>query len=209
MRDLEEAFQHAPLSGVSRETRDRLELFATLLRKWTKKINLISPSTTPHIWSRHILDSAQLVAYGSSAMNWVDLGSGGGLPGVVVAALLAEQQPDARVTLVESDGRKIAFLFESARAMELDISIEHRRIEDHAQPVFDVVSARALAPLPQLLALASPYLAPTGRCLFLKGETLESELTSVASHWHMKATTHRSLTDPRARILCVEELAHV
>ncbi|MEM8751659.1 MAG: 16S rRNA (guanine(527)-N(7))-methyltransferase RsmG [Pseudomonadota bacterium] len=197
-----------PLRGVSRETLERLEAYAAILARWNRKINLVSPRSIPDLWSRHIVDSAQLAAFGLGSGRWLDMGTGAGLPGLIVAAMFSETSPETSFTLVEADERKAAFLHEASRAMDLSPTIEVRRIEAASDPVNDIVSARALAPLPVLLSYASPNLAQDGKCLFLKGENHQAELTSARVDWHMRVTTHRSVTDPKAAILCVEELAH-
>ncbi|MCK0197501.1 16S rRNA (guanine(527)-N(7))-methyltransferase RsmG [Ancylobacter sp. 6x-1] len=194
------------LTPVSRETEDRLVAIVALLEKWQKTINLVAPATLPEIWTRHIADSLQLVALAPGAVRWVDLGSGGGFPGLVVAAARADD-PGMDVTLVESDSRKAAFLREAARIGELPVTVLPNRIEAVAEriaPGVEVVSARALAPLPKLLELAAPFLAQGARGLFLKGQDVDNELTEASKSWKIQATTHPSLTHGEGRILVVE-----
>lgn len=191
---------------VSRETLARLDLLADLLIHWQKTINLVAPASLPHLWSRHIADSLQLVDMAAAeSRRWVDLGSGGGFPGLVVAAVLAER-PDADVTLVESDSRKAAFLREAARLAELPVTVLPSRIEQVAAvlaPGVEVVSARALAPLPRLLELAAPFLAQGATGLFLKGQDVDNELTQAAKSWRIDAEMRASLTDGGGHVLIV------
>ncbi|MFG1360761.1 16S rRNA (guanine(527)-N(7))-methyltransferase RsmG [Xanthobacter pseudotagetidis] len=191
---------------VSRETFTRLEAIAALLAKWQKTLNLVSPATLPELWSRHIADSLQLINHvPEKARRWVDLGSGGGFPGLVIAAVMAERA-GARVVLVESDTRKAAFLREAARQAGLPVEVQARRIEDVSAalaPGTDVVSARALAPLPKLLDLAAPFLAEGALGLFPKGRDAERELTEARKGWTLDFDLAPSLSDPHGRILVV------
>ncbi len=194
------------LTPVSRETEDRLVAIVALLEKWQRTINLVAPATLPTIWTRHVADSLQLVPLaGEGVRRWVDLGSGGGFPGLVVAAVLAERD-GADVTLVESDTRKAAFLREAARIAELPATILPARIEQVAPQIaagVEVVSARALAPLPRLLDLTYPFLAQGARGLFLKGQDVDNELTESAKSWRIDAKITESLTDKGGRIVIV------
>ncbi|GAB4070174.1 16S rRNA (guanine(527)-N(7))-methyltransferase RsmG [Ancylobacter sonchi] len=194
------------LTPVSRETEDRLVAIVALLEKWQRTINLVAPGTLPKLWTRHIADSLQLVPLAGEVTRWVDLGSGGGFPGLVVAAVLAERD-GADVTLVESDSRKAAFLREAARIAELPATVLPMRIEQVAPKIaagVEVVSARALAPLPKLLDLSYPFLAQGARGLFLKGQDVDNELTESSKSWRIDASITESLTDPGGRILVVE-----
>ncbi|GMG84986.1 16S rRNA (guanine(527)-N(7))-methyltransferase RsmG [Paralimibaculum aggregatum] len=200
-----EAFARA--FDVSRETLARLEIFARVLETWTRRINLIAPSTVPELWSRHIADCAQLWPLRpAGARSWVDLGAGAGLPGLVIAALAAEAGGPA-VTLVESDRRKAAFLATAAREMGLAPAIRAERIEALALPAPpEVISARALAPLPALLAHAARLGGPETVALFPKGARADSELTAAAERWHYHVTKIASRTDGNATIL---RLTHI
>lgn len=192
---------------VSRETSRRLEIYLRLLSTWNARINLVSRDTIDDAWSRHLADSAQLLALAPpDARRWIDLGSGAGLPGLAVAALAAETRPGLNVTLVEADRRKCAFLQTAAREMELNIGIEPTRIEAIPPEPFDVVSARALAPLDRLCGLAYRFKGPGTVFLFPKGVKLDSELTTAASHWHIQAERIASLTASDAAILKIVEL---
>ena len=192
--------------GVSRETAARLDAYVGMLAKWSPALNLVSRNTLESVWVRHIEDSAQIFRLAPPhARTWLDLGSGAGLPGLIVSALARDHRPGLSVTLVEADARKVAFLQAAARAMEVNPAIENARIENAILPSADVVSARALAPLDKLLDLAAPHLADGGLCLFHKGASAASELTDAALRWHTRVKTHRSVTDPSAVILEIQE----
>ncbi|MGB0749756.1 MAG: 16S rRNA (guanine(527)-N(7))-methyltransferase RsmG [Magnetospiraceae bacterium] len=199
----ENAFQE--ITGVSRETLDRLRAYADLLRHWQKRINLIGPATVPDLWRRHFLDSAQLFPLlPTTATSVVDLGSGAGFPGLVLAAMGAPN-----VHLIDSDQRKGVFLREAARIMEVRVSIHTRRLENYPESFpheisADVITARALAPLEKLLPLAIPMLSGTGTCLFLKGKRSAEELTACGKNWTMTSTILPSQTDPDGVILRLE-----
>ncbi|WP_371348285.1 16S rRNA (guanine(527)-N(7))-methyltransferase RsmG [Ancylobacter sp. IITR112] len=193
------------LIPVSRETEARLDTIVTLLEKWQRTINLVAPATLPVIWTRHVADSLQLVPLAGTVRRWVDLGSGGGFPGLVVAAALAER-PESDVTLVESDSRKAAFLREAARLADLPVTVIPSRIEQVAPRIaagVEVVSARALAPLPRLLDLAAPFLAQGATGLFLKGQDVDNELTESAKSWRIDADITASLTGGGGHVLIV------
>lgn len=188
--------------GVSRETIGRLESYAALLTRWQARINLVGPDTLSDLWTRHILDSAQLwPLLPPAARRLADLGSGAGFPGLVLAILGA---PD--VHLVESDARKCAFLREAARQTGTPVTILNRRIEQVAPLSADIVTARALAPLPRLLDWAAPHLASGGQCLFLKGRGAEDELTATAKEWKIGHRRISSLTDPEGVVLQLREV---
>jgi 16S rRNA (guanine527-N7)-methyltransferase len=192
---------------VSRETGERLEAYITLLARWNARINLVGPATIDAVWTRHVADSAQLFDLApASASSWIDLGSGAGFPGLAVAALAAEKVPDLHVTLVESDTRKAAFLATAAREMGLDVTVEPHRIEALTPRPYDVVSARALAPLDRLCALAHRFSTRGTIFLFPKGVGLDSELTAATAGWHIRAERIASRTDPEATVLKILEL---
>lgn len=202
----DDAARAAVEAAVSRETFRRLGLIVDLLRKWQKTINLVAPATLPEVWSRHIADSLQLINHVSAdSARWVDLGSGGGFPGLVVAAALSER-PGADVHLVESDTRKSAFLREVARVAELPVTVHAQRIEQVSQalaPRTEVVSARALAPLPKLLELAEPFLSAGALGVFPKGRDAERELTEARKGWTLDCDLRASVSDREARVLLV------
>ncbi len=194
-----------PLPGhVSRETLERLNIIAAQVRKWQPRINLVAPSTIETLWERHIEDSMQLLPLAPSGFrHWLDLGSGGGFPALVVAALCADD-PQRRFVLVESNGKKCSFLRETGRLAGLNIDVKPLRIEDFAaanQATFDVVSARALAPLPHLLALAAPFLGAGTMALFPKGQDVDAELVAARATWNLDVDLIQSQTDADASIL--------
>lgn len=196
--------------AVSRETLDRLDVYAALLRKWNGRINLVARSTLDDLWSRHFLDSAQLVDLAPAPVGrWVDLGSGGGFPGLVVAAVLAERQPDAPVVLVESDARKSVFLNEAARAMDLTVQVIAGRAEAVAAQNAAVVSARALAPLVALFPLVHRHLGLGGIALLPKGARWRDELASALVEWRATVQTWPSQLDRDSVILRVGDLARI
>lgn len=189
---------------VSRETMDKLKVFAALLEKWTKSINLISPKTVPEIWTRHIVDSAQLFGIAPQAWeSWVDLGSGGGLPAIVVAILDQDERP---ITLVESDKRKCLFLNTVRRELSLNMTVENSRIEKVDKTPTSILSARALAPLTDLLEYAETILAQDGVALFQKGARFNEELDQARKSWHFDVLAHTSQTNPDARILEISRI---
>jgi len=184
---------------VSRETCERLEVYAALLSKWTRRINLVSAKTLPDLWQRHMRDSAQLLAVARRVDGlWADLGSGGGLPGAVIAILGAEQEPPIRVACVESDRRKAAFLNVVSRETGVPFEVIPERAEAIAPLGAAVVSARALAPLDSLLGLAARHLAPTGIGIFPKGAQHRKERMEAEKHWQFACETFTSCTDPSA-----------
>jgi len=193
----------AEIIPVSRETLARFEAYAELLTRWSARINLVGRDTIADLWRRHILDSAQLRPFiADTAKSVIDLGSGAGFPGLVLAILGAPG-----VELVEADSRKCAFLREAARITETDASIRPCRIEAMPRHPVDIVTARACAPLDRLLGLAEPFLAPDSECLFLKGERVEEELTLARKHWTMTESAHQSRSDPRGVILRLQQVA--
>jgi 16S rRNA (guanine527-N7)-methyltransferase len=218
--------------AVSSNATDRLAIYEALLRQWQKTINLVAPSTLDAVWQRHFADSAQLVALAASARTWVDLGSGAGFPGLVVAIMLAEGLPTPnpspqgggelprggeapRVTLIESNARKCAFLREVVRQTRItpsvSVDILSTRIEAAATQASlagpDVVSARALAPLERLLELSAPLFASRTLGLFLKGQDAAAELDSARKSWSFNAELIPSRTEAGAHVVAVRDLA--
>ncbi|SFS19778.1 16S rRNA (guanine(527)-N(7))-methyltransferase RsmG [Yoonia litorea] len=199
--------EHVAGVPVSRETLARLEAFAAITLKWTPKINLIAKGTTTEIWDRHIVDSAQLYALAPSEFeHWVDIGSGGGFPGIVMAILGHQHHPDARFTLIESDQRKCTFLRTAARELSLSVNVIANRIEAAAPQEADVVSARALAALPALLPLVHRHLAKDGVCLIHKGRNAASEIAQAQETWSFALEDQPSITDPEARLLSIRRI---
>jgi 16S rRNA (guanine527-N7)-methyltransferase len=196
------------LAPVSRETSGRLDRFVDLLLDWQRRVNLIAPSTEPVLWTRHIADSLQLLALAPDARVWADFGSGGGFPGLVIACALADS-PGALVHLVESSTKKIAFLREAARAAAAPVLIHPLRVADFVRKApgdIEAVTARAFAPLPDLLAAAYPLLKTGAVGLFPKGQSAAAELTAAAKCWTIHETLAVSRTDPKARIVVVRGL---
>jgi 16S rRNA (guanine527-N7)-methyltransferase len=192
---------------VSRETLDRLKIHVDLLRDWSVRHNLVSRRSLDDVWRRHVWDSAQLAAFvPQNATEIVDLGSGAGFPGLVLAAQLNDR---ALVTLYEATRKKAEFLEVAARAMGLNVEIRNMRIEDERSRPFDVVAARAVAPLDALLGYSQPFCGPQTVCLFLKGQSVAAELTEARKSWRMKVSQHQSATDPSGVILEIRELGHV
>jgi len=193
--------------NVSRETLDDLQAFAELLARWNARINLVAASTIPEIWQRHIIDSAQLIVHApEEAENWVDLGSGGGLPGLVCAILARELRPSCQFSFVESDKRKAAFLMTASRELKLSTTTHSVRAESLAPQNADIVSARALAPLADLLPLVARHLAEDGTALLPKGKAHAEELAAARREWQFDVTSHVSRTDPLARLLILKEI---
>lgn len=192
---------------VSRETFDALKAFESLVQKWTPAINLVSKSTVPEIWDRHIADSAQIFALCPPNANlWVDLGSGGGFPGLVIAILAVEHMPELRVNLVESDLRKATFLRQAAQALHLPVSVLSSRIEALQPMEADVLSARALAALPALVGFAATHLNPEGVAIFPKGARYQEELAQAREAWAFDVDTRPSLSDGEAAILVIRNI---
>lgn len=176
---------------VSRETFDRLCNFEESFKRWAGKINLVAPSTLPHLWERHILDSARLATVAPTQKRWVDIGSGGGFPGAVMAVLLAER-PGANIDLIESNRKKATFLSVSLAPLGAPAKVHAKRIEDCYDLVEspEIVTARALAPLPKLLELSHPWLASGSTGLFHKGRDYEREVEESSTLWQFDLIKH-------------------
>ena len=184
------------LTPVSRETEARLDRFVDLLWTWQAKTNLVAPSTLPTLWTRHVSDSLQLLALAPEAKIWVDLGSGGGFPGMILACALAEM-PGALVHLVERNAKKAAFLREALRVTAAAGTVHLADIEDIVDRVpgpIDCVTARAVAPLHQLIGFAEPLVKRGAKALFLKGQDVEAELTEATKYWSIEPHLHSSRT---------------
>ncbi len=195
--------------NVSRETMDRLNRFVAVLEKWNPRINLVSRNSMPEVWTRHIADSLQVFQCAAPSGHWVDLGSGGGFPGLVVAILAKEMAPDLRVTLVESDQRKSVFLRTAARETGVRCTVLSERIETLKPQEADILSARALADLETLMGFAQRHLKPSGVALFPKGVTWEKECLAARQGWNFNAEQITSKTDPDAVILKIEGVSRV
>lgn len=193
----------AALLGVSRETQARLETYVALLRAWQARLNLVGPSTLGDPWRRHVLDCGQLWRWWPpGARRLVDLGSGAGLPGLVLAIIGAPE-----VHLVESDRRKATFLRAAARACAVTVTVHARRAETLRDLSAEVIVARALAPIDRLLALAKPLGTTSAVFLLLKGRGVAAELTAARRHWMMQAEMHTSLADPEGRVVILRDVA--
>lgn len=192
---------------VSRETFERLIEYESTFLKWASRINLAAPSTLANVWSRHILDSAQLAVLAPEATRWLDLGSGGGFPGAVMAILL-QDRAGAEIDLVESNRKKAAFLQTALGRYRATVRVHARRIEDvyDAVALPEVITARALAPLPLLLDLCSPWLTRGSRGLFHKGRDYRSEVKESGNAWNLDLIEHPSRIDPDSIVLEVRNL---
>lgn len=201
--------EEAQLAGqiVSRETMQALREFEALVRHWTPAINLISKSSVPAMWERHIVDSAQLFALCPlGALLWLDIGSGAGFPGLVIAIMAKEARPQMKFTLVESDARKSTFLRHAAKSLGLDVAVITERVESLTAMKADVLSARALAPLTDLLPFAVQHLAPGGVALFPKGVRHADEVATARQDWRFDLESHASLSEPDAAILMIRNI---
>ncbi len=197
----------APAGSVPRETLEPLRELVDLVTRWNTRINLMSRAEVADLWTRHVIDSAQLFPLApSSARTWLDLGSGSGFPGLVCAIIARAEDHPAAFTLVEADTRKAAFLREAARLLGLDADIVNARIETAHLPAQDVISARALAPLDRLLGYAYPFCHPGTRLLLPKGRQANSELTLARRGWHSRIVRVPSRSDPDATILQISEV---
>ncbi|MFZ1774602.1 MAG: 16S rRNA (guanine(527)-N(7))-methyltransferase RsmG [Rhizobiaceae bacterium] len=197
----------AAAGPVSRETFDRLDGFGAAFLRWNARINLASAASLPQLWERHIIDSAQLFPLAAHAKHWVDIGSGGGFPGAVIAILLAER-PGSHADLVESNRKKAAFLASALGAATAPAKVHAVRIEESSLliPSADVVTARALAPLPLLLELAAPWLTQGAMGLFHKGREFAAEIEESRSRWQFDLLTHPSRTSRDGVILAISGL---
>lgn len=198
------------LTPVSRETEDRLDRFVELLLAWQAKTNLIARSTIPRLWTRHIADSLQLLPLAPDARTWLDLGSGGGFPGLVLACAFAER-PGAAIHLVESNARKAAFLGEVTRVLRIPGIVHCARIEDFTRGESvtpEVVTARALAPLDKLAGLIAPFVDKAAMALILKGQDVDDELREATKSWIIGVDSVPRKTDHASQILVVRTLKH-
>ncbi|RUV19116.1 16S rRNA (guanine(527)-N(7))-methyltransferase RsmG [Mesorhizobium sp. M7A.F.Ca.MR.245.00.0.0] len=195
---------------VSRETFDRLVAFEQMFQKWNRSINLVAQSTSGDVWQRHILDSAQLGRIEPVSKRWVDLGSGGGFPGLVMAFLLAERD-GASIDLIESNRKKASFLQTVVGQFSLPARVVARRIDDSHGLVStpQIVTARALAPLSTLLDLSAPWLVSGARGLFHKGRDYRTEVQESVHRWSFDLVEHPSVTDVGGVILELSNLRPV
>ncbi|MDD9718092.1 16S rRNA (guanine(527)-N(7))-methyltransferase RsmG [Dinoroseobacter sp. PD6] len=183
-----------------------LKVFEGLIRKWSPRINLVAPSTYDQTWERHILDSAQLYDFlPSTADKVIDLGSGGGLPVVVLGVLAKHRGCRIKFTAIESDARKCAFLRTAARELQINLSVITSRIEAANVEPGNVITARALAPVSKLLEFAEPLRVAGGTCLFLKGENVQNEVSEAKNSWQFEAKYYPSVTSEKSAILEIGE----
>ncbi len=202
-----ELFEKAAGTPVSRETVNKLSKYKTLLWKWQPTINLVGLKTLNDVWQRHFIDSAQLLPLiPANACSLLDMGSGAGFPGLILALLRSEGSSPLQVTLVEADQRKCVFLKTAALEMGLDVSVENARLEEATFGPFDCITARALAPLPDLLRLAAPLSHSETRFLFLKGKRWKEEVDAARNDWTFDADSVDSLTDSTGRILILNSV---
>lgn len=192
---------------VSRETIEKLEHFVDLTLKWNPRINLIAKSTISDIWERHIVDSAQLFGLNpSQPKTWLDIGSGGGFPGIVLAAIAAEKSPHTLFTMIESDQRKAAFLRTAVRELSLSATVIAERVEQAEPQRADIVSARALSSLSELFPHILRHMRTTGSAILPKGKAYQDEINIAQADWRFEVTAHPSMTDAQARILVVKDI---
>ena len=195
---------------VSRETIEKLEIYANLVRKWTKRINLVAPGTVEALWERHFTDSAQLLSLAPDGVKtWVDLGSGGGFPGAVIAMMASATGSDLAITLIESDQRKAAFLRTVARETDTRIYVLAERVETADPSGADVVTARALAPLELLLGYVTRHIGENGIALLPKGANASSEVELALKTWSFTCESVQSMTDNQAAILKIGDIKRV
>lgn len=187
---------------VPRETVERLKIYVDLLIKWQARFNLVSRGTIPRVWERHIYDSYQLIKFiPNKKLHITDLGSGAGFPGLVLAMCGYQN-----VTLVEANGKKVAFLREVARQTSTVVNIQHTRIENATLQIVDVFVARALAPLNELFFLVAPFTTAQTSCIFLKGQAIDAELRVAEKNWEFEYQKVPSVTDKRGSVLFIQQL---
>jgi 16S rRNA (guanine527-N7)-methyltransferase len=199
----------AEATGASSMAVAAMQTYLDMLADWNSRMNLVGPSALASFWQRHAYDSAQLLTFAPSAKIWADLGSGAGLPGIVLAILLKDT-PGAQVHLVESMAKRTRFLAEVKTKLDLPVTIHNRRAEDMTPPKgLEVVTARACAPLSRLLSFAHPCLRTGAMGLFLKGRDAEQELTDARLAWQFDAQLHDSLSDPSGRVIQLQKVTRV
>ena len=205
--DLDELNLIDKVHPVSRETLDRFSILVNCVHEWQAKTNLVSPTTLDSIWTRHVVDSLQCLAIKPDARSWVDLGSGGGFPGLIIGAVMAEQK-SSKVQLVESNLKKAAFLRQTARKMGIDVLVHAERVESVAEQLdgIDVVTARAFAPLPRLLEYAERLICRGATGLFHKGRGYEQELEECNGLWDFDLINHPSIVSGDSVLLEVKNL---
>jgi 16S rRNA (guanine527-N7)-methyltransferase len=191
--------------GANAERRAQVEAYRAMLARANTQMNLVGDSTLGDFWRRHFIDSAQLAWFAPGAAVWADIGSGAGLPGIILAILM-KGRPGGRVHLIESVGKRVRFLAEVAARLDLPVTLHHARAESLRLGV-EVATARACAPLTRLLGFAQPLMARGARGLFLKGRDADVEVAAARADWRFRLEMHESLSDPSGRVLSVTELA--
>jgi len=192
--------------NVSRETLNDLDRFVQLVIKWNPAINLVAKNSLADVWVRHIKDSVQLIPLAPIGRAWIDLGSGGGFPGIVVSLILKEIAPETCMYLVESDARKATFLRESSRVLRINCQILNQRIEEINLPPASIISARALAHLDKLLHFSKRMMDPDGVCLFMKGKSYKDEVRLARESWNFDCEVIQSTTSAEAAVLRVRNI---
>ena len=206
MADEAQFQQLCKIVNVSRETFIKISIYQKLLEKWNKSINLVGKSTIENGWERHFLDSAQLWPESTEFECWVDIGSGAGFPGLLIAIIASELRPDAKFHLVESDARKCAFLRNVSRETKVPVKVHNCRIENFHETQADLLTARALAPLDKLLGYAEKILDPAGECLFLKGKDCDRELEQAYMNWDFKLERKPSIVQGDSSVLRIGDI---
>ena len=194
------------LKNVSRETLDGLDRFVQLVAKWNPTINLVAKNSLADVWVRHIKDSVQLIPLAATGRAWIDLGSGGGFPGIVVSVVLKEVAPETCMYLVESDARKATFLREASRALRLNCQVVNQRIDEINLPPATVISARALAHLDKLLHFSKRLVDLDGVCLFMKGKSHQDEVRLARESWKFDCEVIQSKTSAEAAVLRIRNI---
>ncbi len=195
--------------NVSRETLEGLQAYYDLLKIWSKRINLISLTTLDDFWTRHAIDSAQIVNIANNAKSWVDFGTGAGFPGLMIGAILKDRNIDYKIRLIDNNHKRCAFLREGARALGLNVDIQNAGVETVKPEKFDIVTARAFAPLNKLLDYSETYSQLGARLLFLKGEDVQSEIEKASTNWKFSCKIDKSISSNNGCILEVSELSRV
>ena len=197
------------LDNVSRETFEKFEVVRQQLIEWSKRFNLVSPSSLPQFWVRHVLDSVQLYGLApKTAKNWLDLGSGAGFPGIILAIMIM-QRPGAKMTLIESNGKKANFLRHCAREVGAPVQVLQQRIEAVEPFTTEVITARALSSLSGLLEYSLPFCDKNTLLVLPKGKQVEAEVSEAQNNWELQLSSHSSITDKYASILCIRGFSRV
>ena len=197
------------LGNVSRETFEKFETVQQQLIQWSKRFNLVAPSSLPQFWVRHVLDSVQLYGLApKAAKNWLDLGSGAGFPGIILAIMIT-QRPGAKMTLIEANGKKASFLRHLAREVGAPVQVLQQRIEAVEPFTTEVITARALSSLSDLLEYSLPFCDKNTLLVLPKGKQVEAELSAAQNNWKLQFSSHSSITDKDASVLCIREFNRV